>query len=554
MSIAFFTSEIASGSNWWALERAVARMLIHCGWKNVKVVGQTGDRGADIICTRIDKTGRTRVWVVQVKSVTGGSYVGVSAIQEALSAQSFYGADECAVATNGDFTASMIKRRNELNATGFHMHLWNGAFIESLLKQASSHMLGKNELRSYQKEIADTVVERWKRGQPRSLFIVATGLGKTVIGAELADRFFEMGLKKSLVLCHTQDLATQLEQGFWFRLRKDIPTRVFLDGAPPLSFDGLNVGLFQTLVGYLTSLDPEAFDVIIVDEAHHAMSSDFKKCLDHFKPKVLIGMTATPWRGDRASLAELFGPPVAQVSLVDGMGMGYLAKVDYRMYCDNVDWDEISKLSGQTLSIRDLNKRLFLPQRDEAVMRELKKVMAEVKDPRIAIFSPSIEHSRRFAAQLNMEGISCQNVSGEDRNTRQKRLMDFAAGRLKAITAVDLLNEGIDVPEVNVLVFLRATHSRRIFIQQLGRGLRIATGKEKVVAMDFVSDIRRLADVLQMDRDAKKAGERYHNLFLSDGVVHFETRKDLAFIDQWLEDVADLGDADDDATLKFPPV
>jgi len=552
VSVAFLTTEVSSGSNWWALERLVARVLIHCGWQNVKVVGRTGDLGADIISTRVDATGKTRAWVVQVKAVTGGTYVGVAAVQEVLNAQAFYEADECAVATNGDFTGSMTKRKDELNATGFHMHLWNGAFLESLLSRAPDYGISRGSLRDYQKEIADKVVARWHDGQRKSLFIVATGLGKTVIASEIADRFYDLGLKKILVLCHTQDLATQLEQGFWHRIKKSIATRVFFEGEPPLAFDGINVGLYQTLIGYLSGLEADAFDVIIVDEAHHALSPDFRRCLDHFKPKALVGMTATPWRGDNASLSDVFGEAIAKVSLVDGMAKGFLAKVDYRMYCDNVDWDEVSKLSGRTLSIKDLNKRLFLPQRDEAVIKELKSVMLDVKDPRIAIFSPSIEHARRFATLLNMEGIPCQNVSGEPRNVRQKRLMDFARGHIKAITAVDLLNEGIDVPEVNVLIFLRATHSRRIFIQQLGRGLRIAAGKEKVVVMDFVSDIRRLAEVMQMDRDAKKAGEKYHNLYLTNGIVTFEGKKNLGFIDQWLGDVTDLGDSDDDVRLKFP--
>ena len=114
------------------------------------------------------------------------------------------------------------------------------------------------------------------------------------------------------------------------------------------------------------------------------------------------------------------------------------------------------------------------------------------------------------------------------------------------------MNEGIDVPDVNVLVFLRATHSRRIFVQQLGRGLRIADDKEKVIVLDFVSDIRRMADVIELNNEGKEKGEKLEILFLKDGIVSFTNERMSQFVQMWLEDVADLGDADEDAKLTFP--
>ena len=121
--------------------------------------------------------------------------------------------------------------------------------------------------------------------------------------------------------------------------------------------------------------------MVIVDEAHHALAYGFRTCLEHLKPRFLIGMTATPWRGDGQSLTTIFGNPVAKVSLVDGMAMGYLSKVDYRILCDNVDWDNMQGMSEQNLSIRDLNKRLFLPQRDEAVISAGAKILVPIAKP-----------------------------------------------------------------------------------------------------------------------------------------------------------------------------
>ena len=248
----------------------------------------------------------------------------------------------------------------------------------------------------------------------------------------------------------------------------------------------------------------------------------------------------------------LFGDPVEKVSLVDGMAMGYLSKVDYRILCDNVDWDNMQNMSEQRLSIKDLNKRLFLPQRDEAVIAELKKVLKEVENPRIAIFSPSIEHSDRFANMLSASGIPCAALSKVDKAERRRRLLAFASGTYQAICAVDVMNEGIDIPDVNILIFLRATHSRRIFVQQLGRGLRLSEGKEKVIVLDFVSDIRRMAEMVEMNNEGKVKGAENEIVYLQQGFVSFSDARVESFVNMWLEDVADLSGSNDEVKLKFP--
>ena len=123
-----------------------------------------------------------------------------------------------------------------------------------------------------------------------------------------------------------------------------------------------------------------------------------------------------------------------------------------------------------------------------------------------------------------------------------------------ALTAVDVLNEGIDLPNVNILVFLRATHSRRIFVQQLGRGLRIAPGKEKVVVLDFVTDIRRMAAVIDLDREARKGRKLGETevVYIREGVVAFNDRKAQRFVKAWLDDVTDFQDTDNAEKLIFP--
>lgn len=551
----FLTDAVMAGGDWRALELAVSRLLLHCGWKNIQYVGESGDKGADVLAVRLNPSkGVDDSYLIQVKAVNSNSYVGKSAVDQAIKGQAYYKAKVVVVATNGDFTKSAYDRRDDLNREGYDVRLWNGKFLTDLVSKWPDYSEEKRSPREYQSKIVDSVVRGYQNGRRKALFVVATGLGKTVIASSVADILYSTGLKKILVLCHATDLAFQLQRSFWAQISKKIPTRIFMDGEPPVPSDGINFGLYQTLFGYLGGIESTAFDLIIVDEAHHALANAFSTCIEHLSPKLLIGMTATPWRGDGTSIESIFGEPIEKVSLVDGMRMGFLAKVDYRMMCDNIDWEQVPKLARTSLSIRDLNKRLFLPQRDDAVIAKLLELTASMERPRIAIFSPSKNHAETFAGKLVSSGISAANMSVDDKVKRRQVLLNFSSGKIKAVTAVDVLNEGIDVPDVNILVFLRATHSRRIFVQQLGRGLRISPGKEKVIVLDFVTDIRRLVAVKELDKEAKadpKPGE-VETVFLRDGVVTFSNEKAQKFVDAWLDDVASLQDQDDAERLAFP--
>ena len=547
----FYTQDISDGYNWKGLERAIARLMGHLGWQDITIIGGAGDKGGDVLAIR-NEAGVLKSWVVQSKAITGDRYIGPQAMKEAINALSFYDVNIAAVATNGDFTNTARQRQIQLENNGYTLKLWNGAFLKALIDKMPSEPACKRNLRPYQQKIVDKVIQAYSTGIKKSFYIVATGLGKTVIAATIARQLWDNGLHKILVLCHATDLALQLEQGFWPQLSKDIPTSVFFDGLPPRNTEGISFGLYQSLYGYLPGTDPDQFDVVIVDEAHHALAHGFRKCLEHLTPKFLIGMTATPWRGDGQSLTTVFGEPLEKVSLVDGMALGYLARVDYRILCDNVDWENMPSISKKSMSIRDLNKRLFLPQRDEAVIAELQKVVKQVSNPRIAIFSPSIEHSNRFAAMLSASGIPCTALSRVDKAERRRRLLAFAAGTYQAVSAVDVMNEGIDIPDVNILVFLRATHSRRIFVQQLGRGLRLSEGKDKVIVLDFVSDIRRMAEMIEMNREGKAKGLEKEVLYLQQGFVSFSDARVESFVNMWLEDVADLSGSDDEVKLTFP--
>jgi len=557
--LSFLTEEILKGTDWRAVERAVARVMSHCGWSSVRIVGRRGDGGGDVIGIR-EVRGHQAVFVVQVKSVMGQHYIGPSAIQEALNALPLYGGEVAVVATNGEFRPTAYKRRDELRAAGYDVRLWNGSFLQNLLAQWPAQSHEYRQLRSYQLEIVEECLKKYTVGSSRVQFVVATGLGKTVIASEMLSRLFRKGLKRALVLCHAQELALQLEQNFWSQTDQSVPTRVFFEGTLPKAYEGINFGLYQTFSNYLSGVEVDDYNIVIVDEAHHAMAHGFRKCLEYLQPRFLVGMTATPWRGDGISIDTLFGPPVAQVSLVDGMKLGYLAQADYRIYCDTINWEDVARTTSGRMSIKDLNKKLFVPQRDEAIINELIQQASSIPHPRIIIFCASIEHCKRFADLLTIASrLTCKQLSGLDRVERNRALMEFASGKIHAVTAVDVLNEGIDVPDVNILVFLRSTHSRRIFVQQLGRGLRPANGKEKLLVLDFVTDIRRIAEIVEIDQEAKKPKLSFKPrrnegvvAYFKDGIVTFVNKGTLPFTQQWLQDVADLDDTEEVQFLKFP--
>lgn len=533
-----------NGSDWRSFERMPARVLSHLGWHDIQIIGGSGDQGGDTLA--VDPHGKA--WVIQAKSVTGDRLVGPAAIQEAINALSAYGADAVAVATNGNFTHTAQLRKEELSREGFDTRLWNAAWFKGIVDKMPLESKSRKSPKPYQNDVISKLETAYDDNRSRALFIMATGLGKTVTAATAAQYFWDCGARRILVLCHLQDLALQLEQSFWTQISKEIPTTCFYEGNVPSTEEGITFGLFQTLQGWLPGINSDVYDVVLVDEAHHALSSSFGGCLRYFHPKILVGMTATPWRGDGQSLESMFGEPLDSISLVDGMKMGYLAKVDYRVFCDNIDWESVPLISKKNLTIRDLNKKLFLPQRDDAVIEGILKVAKEVESPKIAIFSPSIEHSHLFAEMLTSSGIKCMPLSGVDKVQRRANLLAFSSGKLSAVTAVDVMNEGIDVPDVNILVFLRATHSRRIFLQQLGRGLRLSEHKDKAVVLDFVSDIRRIAYAIEIDNEAREKDKE--KVYL-DGLVSFDNKEMGAFVSSWLEDITS-DEYSDNQELFFP--
>ena len=535
------------------LSHATERALWHLGFTDVRLIDGANDEGADILAVR--DRGQ---WVLQCKYSSRGP-IGREGVDDAERARSRYGADHAVVVTNTRLNGTAEGRRKALGSIGIRIEAWSGPTLEAIFAQMPDRVPTTYQLRSYQLTAADRIEADLDSGG-RSLLVLATGLGKTVVGGEVIRRHLEQNPgARVLVVAHIKELVEQLERALWQHLDKSVPTQVLTGDLKPTWFEGVTVGTVESVLGLLrTDWRPS---LVMIDETHHVGETGmFAKLLDACADAKQFGVTATPWRGDKFDIAARFGQPSFSMGIAEGMAAGYLAKVDYRMYVDNLDWDFVRHISEHGYSIKELNRALFLPQRDEEIVDQFREAWREIADPRAIVFCQTIEHAERMANLLAGADQSWRRAaflhSGLGRQQRQVLLNAFRLGRVPIITCVDVFNEGVDVPDVNLIAFLRVTHSRRIFVQQLGRGLRLREGKERLKVLDFVTDVRRVAAGLDLRRSlAAIRGGDIEELDLPLGTgsrISFSDETAGSLLDYWIKDAADLETAADEVRLQFP--
>lgn len=531
-----------------AFARLVERLLWHLGFSNVSNVDGSGDGGADLVALRDNQR-----WVFQAKSKRTGA-VKEGAVEELRRGLQLYDAHRGAMVTNGTFSANARERADQLSrATGIPFGLWGRTELLGLAADSVfQRRFNSPDLRPYQVDAYQAAkADLRQRGQ--AFLVLATGLGKTVIAGSLIDWFLgEHPEAQVLVLAHTRDLVEQLERALWRHLPAEIPTQQLQGAEKPEELPGITVATIQTGITYLRNGYRPAF--IFIDEAHHAgESTQLSEALDLCEDALRLGATATPWRGDAFDIETNFGPPSFAMGIEEGMRLGYLANVRYRLFIDNIDWDFVAASSRQNYSVRDLNSLLFLPQLDEGIRDELLTVWYQTPSPRGIVFCRTIEHCerlvellRRVPAWARAEAVH----NGKSAQEVKRTLAKFRLGDVPLLVSVDMLNEGVDVPDVNIICFARVTHSRRIFVQQLGRGLRLSEGKSHVTVLDFISDVRRAAAMSNMRRQV--TGEPEAIVLPSSHSITFTDAKAERLIEAWLQDVADLESAADESVLDFP--
>lgn len=375
------------------------------------------------------------------------------------------------------------------------------------LKQALSQSKSKTEMNLgflfdikpyyYQKEILEKLqVEREVFNRSKNLLVAATGVGKTVISAFDYKRFRAANKPsaKLLFVAHREEILKQSLNTFRVILKDPNFGDLLVGNHQPASMDHLFVSIqsFNSKELYkYTSI--YYYDFIIVDEFHHAAAGSYQKLLSHYQPSILLGLTATPERMDGKDILSYFDHTVsAEMRLTEAINRKLLSPFQYFCVSDTVDLSKL-KWSRKGYEIRELENVYTTNKiRSNQIVKSLYKYVTDIDDVKGLGFCVSIEHAKYMANFFDQVGIPSIALYGNvDGNVRREAQAQLIGGEIKFIFVVDLYNEGIDIPEVNTILFLRPTESLTVFLQQLGRGLRLSDGKECLTVLDFVGQAHK---------------------------------------------------------------
>lgn len=341
-----------------------------------------------------------------------------------------------------------------------------------------------------------SVLETVESVQNRALVVMAGGLGKTILSAlNVRRRFQTYGGSRCLFLCHQNDILEQAQLDYR-KVFADEVTYGFFHGEEKSNLDAnIIFASFQTLREKFDFFSSLHFDEMVVDESQHSMAGTYKPVIQYFKPKFLLGISMIPDRLDGLDIRSIYGKEVYYLSVVEALARELLCPVDYRLMSDEIgSLKKLSTVHGK-LSIKLLNSLVFVPKRDEEIAKIIQSHMDALENTRAMIFCPSIEHAE-IIAQLLRQAVPLH--SKVSKIEKKVRLELFRSGIFNAAVSVDMFNEGLNVPEANLIVFLRSTSSPNIYYNQLARGLRLFPGKERVVVLDFVANAERALDVYEL--------------------------------------------------------
>ena len=355
---------------------------------------------------------------------------------------------------------------------------------------------------SYQQEILDRLeAERKVRGFTRNLVVAATGTGKTVISA-LDYRYFRKqnsGKRcRLLFVAHREEILRQSLYTFRAVLKDANFGEMFVGNQRPESIDDLFISI-QTFnsQGFTEKTDPEFYDYIVVDEFHHAAAPTYQKLLSYYRPKILLGLTATPERMDGKSILQYFSNRIAaEIRLPEAIDRKLLCPFQYFGVTDTVDLDGLRWSAGgydrAELSHVYTLSGVAASRRADHIVSSLLRYVTDIDAVKGLGFCVSVEHAKFMSDHFNERGISSMFLTGksldEERRDAQNQLV---SGKVRFIFVVDLYNEGVDIPEINTVLFLRPTESLTVFLQQLGRGLRLSENKECLTVLDFIGQANR---------------------------------------------------------------
>ena len=347
----------------------------------------------------------------------------------------------------------------------------------------------------FQERLLELVALSRSQGHHRNLLVSATGTGKTVMAAVDYARLRDaLPRSRLLFVAHREEILDQSLGTFRYALRDANFGEKWVGGARPERFEHVFASVQSLNATDLTHLSPEHFDVVVIDEFHHAAAPSYRRLLDHLAPVELLGLTATPERTDGLPVLQWFDNRIAaELRLWDAVDQGRLSPFMYYGIHDGMDLNDVPWRRGQGYDVGSLSK--VYTASDAWARLVVKEVIAHVDDSAVMRafgFCVSVEHAQFMARHFTKHGIGAVAISGDSPETdRRRALSDLAAGRIQVVFSVDLFNEGVDVPTLDTILMLRPTDSPTLFMQQLGRGLRRSTGKSFCTVLDFVGTHRK---------------------------------------------------------------
>jgi superfamily II DNA or RNA helicase len=552
----FLSTERLSKGSWQAFERGIARLLAHSGWEINELVGGSGDHGADIIAAFRDEDGKLLEYIYQAKFSETNKPISVDIIGDLKRAMEYYQIDRGVAVSNRSISDAQTLRLKTLQNTGYNIQTFLSKNIYDSYTQLQPWVKEKRALKQYQVEALSKLQGAYSRGDRQGLICLATGLGKTFVAATFLRWLYEQNQNINvLILANTKSLIEQFDRSIWSNLPKWVATHLVYDSEKPAFLEGVTLSTFQSFHDFHKKSQNFFYDVVIVDEAHHAPADTYLGVIKQLQPKFLVGLTATPFRKDERDVTELFGSPLVYYSVYKALQKGYLAKVEYHLHNDNIDEDWITQNSRKGHSIKQLNKKIFVPERDETICEKIFKTWTQRNLERGIIFCNSSEHAERIEKLLKANfqvPVWSLTTRVKDSRERAKRLREFRTGKCRILTCYDMLNEGVDVPDVDFIVFLRVTHSRVYFLQQLGRGLRYKEGKTLLVH-DFVADIRRIKRLKSFQNEFDEARKNeIEDLYVNNAFsISFTSEQTTNFLDLVTKDMTEEADEDEEVFLAL---
>ena len=365
----------------------------------------------------------------------------------------------------------------------------------------ATDVLAKYTILPHQKQILDKLAVIREGGVRRNLIVAATGTGKTVISAFDYKVFTEQteGTHRLLFVAHREEILKQSRRTYRSVLLDANFGDIWVGDSRPLNgIDHLFISVQTFNSKYeriFSGLPADYYDYIVIDEAHHLVADSYRKIISKFTPKLLVGLTATPERMDGVSLLPDFDNQIsAEIRLPKALDEGLLTPFQYLCISDETDLTDEELMQGDRYVATKLTEKLCNRERVGLIVNRLQYYLADERKCRALGFCATKKHAQFMAEEFRRVGLKAAYLTSDNDAERLSLNKQLAKGEINYLFVVDIFNEGVDIPAVDTVLFLRPTESLTIFLQQLGRGLRLYPGKQQLTVFDFVAQLNQKYD------------------------------------------------------------